>query len=58
MHSQWPNADWIAKLESAIYLFPVTILDAPLWFTFLVIGGSIFFLGLFLEETTPKTEHA
>ena len=58
MHSQWPNADWIAKLKGTIYLFPVTILDAPLWIIFLVIGGSIYLLGWILEESTPKTEHA
>lgn len=45
MHSQWPDADWVTKLQNATHVFPATILDAPLWTFFLVVGGAIYFCG-------------
>jgi hypothetical protein len=45
MHSQWSDADWITKLQSAAQVFPATILNAPLWAFFLVVGGAIYFCG-------------
>jgi hypothetical protein len=45
MHSQWPDADWMTKLQNVAQVFPATILDASLWTFFLVVGGAIYFCG-------------
>jgi len=56
MHSQWPDADWITKLQNATQVFPTTILDAPLWTFFLVVGGAVYFCGRMFGKANPTTE--
>jgi hypothetical protein len=57
MHSQWSDADWMTKLQNAAQVFPATILDAPLWTFFLMVGGTIYFCGRMFGKAIPITEH-
>jgi hypothetical protein len=56
MHSQWSDADWMTKLQNAAQVLPATILDAPLWTFFLVVGGAIYFCGRMFGKAIPITE--
>jgi hypothetical protein len=45
VHSQWPHVEWMG-MQKKIYLAPVVILKLPVWVAFLIVGGSIYILGL------------
>ena len=57
IHSQWPDAECMTKLQNAAQVLPATILDAPLWTFFLVVGGAIYFCGRMFGKAIPITEH-
>lgn len=45
MHSQWPYVEWIINVRKILVLAPAIVLNLPLWMAFLIVGGSIYFIG-------------
>jgi hypothetical protein len=45
MHSQWPHVEWIINVQKILVLAPAIVLNLPLWMAFLIVGGSIYFIG-------------
>jgi hypothetical protein len=45
VQSQWPQIQWMG-VQKKIDFAPAVILKLPVWLAFLIVGGSVYILGL------------
>jgi len=48
VQSQWPQIEW-KGVQKTLDLAPAVILKLPVWIAFLIVGGSIYILGLLVD---------